>query len=258
MEKKRLGSRSFAGLRHWWHDLLRSQGRSWARRQVALGSLVLMVVVTVAGVFYLASDWNSGRYLEGEEFYWEAPLVPANPEPVEEEKPTDVPKPTAPTTPSSAAAQVKPAPQEEKLEPTEPVTEVGTADPGPEPEEPLQAVMAPGQAFSALIRPVNAEITSPFGWRKHPVFDDWRFHPGVDMAAPLGSEVKVVLAGTVAEVKEDPVLGRVVVIEHGDKRHSTYAHLEEIMVEVGEPVAQGEVIGTVGQTGVAAEPHLHL
>ncbi|HHV57670.1 MAG TPA: M23 family metallopeptidase [Firmicutes bacterium] len=247
-EKKERRFGLFASLRAGWKSLL--------RRQMALASLALMVVVTVAGLFYLAGDWSSPRYDEGEDFFWQEPAPPAEPAPAEEAAAPE----EAPAAPKPAA----PAPaREETAKPAEPVAarpgpEEGTGEPGPEPKEPLQPVLAPGQAFHDLALPVLAQVSSPFGWRKHPVFADWRFHPGVDLAAPLGTEVKAVLPGTVAEVKDDAVLGKVVSIDHGEKRRSTYGHLEKVDVEVGQAVERGQAIGTVGQTGLAGEPHLHL
>ncbi|HHY91920.1 MAG TPA: M23 family metallopeptidase [Firmicutes bacterium] len=250
MEKKDQGSRFLAGVKAGWKGLL--------RRQMALASLVLMVVVTVAGLFYLASDWTSPRYDEGEDFFWQKPAAP-EPAALPEEGVTAAPeKPAAPKKPAAPAAPPKPAVQPQKPAAAKPGGEGTTAEPGPAPQEPLQPVLAPGQAFRDLARPVMAQVSSGFGWRKHPVFADWRFHPGVDLAAPLGTEVKAVLAGTVAEVKDDAVLGRVVVIDHGEKRRSTYGHLDKVNVEAGQKVERGQTIGTVGQTGVAAAPHLHL
>ncbi|MDK2855500.1 MAG: hypothetical protein PWQ41_511 [Bacillota bacterium] len=250
MEKKESASRFFGALKVRWRNLL--------RRQVALASIALMVVVTVAGLFYLATDWSSLRYPESEEYVWpEPPELPLPTEAPQEEKVSVTSK--APSSPKPAAKPVTTKEATEvKQAKTEPARELGTAEPGPEPKEPLQPVLAPGQAFPDLVRPVMAEVSSPFGWRKHPVFADWRFHPGVDLAAPVGTEVKAVLAGTVAEVKDDAVLGKVVVIDHGQKRRSTYGHLERVDVQVGQAVEKGQPIGTVGQTGVASEPHLHL
>lgn len=249
MEKKESGSRFFAALIGRWKNLV--------RRQVALASLALMVIVTVAGLFYLATDWSSLYHPQSEEYVWPEPeelSLPA--QPASEEKASAPGE--APPSPKPAAQAVKKEATQVRQAKAEPAREVGTAEPGPEPEEPLQPVLAPGQAFPDLVRPVMAEVSSPFGWRKHPVFDDWRFHPGVDLAAPVGTEVKAVLAGTVAEVKDDAVLGKVVVIDHGQKRRSIYGHLERVDVQVGQAVEKGEMIGTVGQTGVAGEPHLHL
>lgn len=243
VEKKERTARILGGLK-----------LDWGRRSVALVSLVLMVVVTVAGLFYLASDWTSPRYQENEEFWGET--APEEPAPLPEVKPAPAKQATAPE-PSQPGAPKKENSRPES-QAAKPERQVGTAEPGPEPAEPLQPVLAPGQVFRDLALPVAAEVTSPFGWRKHPVFADWRFHPGVDLNAPAGTEVKAVLAGTVAEVKEDEVLGKVVVIDHGEKRQSRYGHLEKVSVEAGQAVQRGQVIGTVGESGISAEPHLHF
>ena len=254
MEKK--GPRKpFQSLKVSGQKLMHSVGSLWQGRWLALVSLGLMVVVTVGGLFYLATDWSHPHLDGDEDFYWSEPLAaqetvdaPSARETVED-KPAP-PKVAVPTANQPMAAQVA-----AEVEPSALVQE---ADPGPEPEVALVPVMAPSQAFADLARPVQAEVTLPFGWHRHPVFADWRYHPGVDLDAALGTEVKALLAGTVAEVKQDDVWGKLVVLDHGGQRKSTYAHLDQVEVEVGQAVEQGQLVGTVGQTGIAAQPHLHL
>ncbi|MGI6597159.1 MAG: M23 family metallopeptidase [bacterium] len=238
-------------------QMLKERARQWLRslellvegRWLAWVSLGLMVIVTVGGLFYLAGDWNRARWDSSEDFYWSEPLVPAEPAEIPAAEPSPVNKATpepGPQPPATIPVQAEVQPQ------------ATDADPGPAPEEPLAPVLAAGQAFSDLAYPVQAQVTSAFGWRKHPVFADWRYHPGVDLKVAPGTEVKAVLSGMVAEVKEDDIFGKMVVIDHGVQRSSTYSHLDEMKVEVGQAVEKGEVIGTVGQTGIAHEPHLHL
>lgn len=96
--------------------------------------------------------------------------------------------------------------------------------------------------------------------RLHPIFRDWRAHKGVDMPAPVGTNVRVVANGTIDFVGQQRGYGNVVVVKH-DSRHMTlYAHLNQFAygLQPGSPVRQGEVIGTVGQTGWATGPHLHF
>jgi murein DD-endopeptidase MepM/ murein hydrolase activator NlpD len=96
--------------------------------------------------------------------------------------------------------------------------------------------------------------------RLHPVLRDWRAHKGVDMAAPIGTNVRTVADGVVDYVGQQRGYGNVVVVKH-DARHMTlYAHLHRFAdgLEPGSRVRQGEVIGTVGQTGWATGPHLHF
>jgi murein DD-endopeptidase MepM/ murein hydrolase activator NlpD len=96
--------------------------------------------------------------------------------------------------------------------------------------------------------------------RLHPILRDWRAHKGVDLLAPTGTNVRSVAHGTVDFVGTQRGYGNVVVVKH-DARHMTlYAHLHQYAehLQPGTMVRQGEVIGTVGQTGWATGPHLHF
>jgi len=85
------------------------------------------------------------------------------------------------------------------------------------------------------------------------------FHPGVDFAAPLGSPVHAVMAGTVETVKHDRWgYGNHLYIDHGNGTKSLYAHLSQIKVKEGEMVTNETEIGLVGSTGWSTGPHLHL
>ncbi len=127
----------------------------------------------------------------------------------------------------------------------------------PTPGMPL-ALGAP-QALSGLIRPIaKARMTSGFGWRTHPVLGDMRFHKGMDFAAPLGAPVYATADGTVEMMEWRGNYGRLVVLRHGKGLESRYAHLSgyEMGLRVGGRVAQGQVIGYVGASGLATGPHL--
>ncbi len=96
--------------------------------------------------------------------------------------------------------------------------------------------------------------------RLHPVMRDWRAHKGVDLPAPIGTHVRAVANGTIDFIGQQRGYGNVIVVKH-DARHMTlYAHLHRFSegLEPGATVRQGEVIGTVGQTGWATGPHLHF
>jgi len=106
--------------------------------------------------------------------------------------------------------------------------------------------------------PVTPTVTSPFGARR--VFDDGLFtsiHSGVDFQGPSGTPVRAAAAGLVAFADVLPILGNAVWIDHGWGVYSGYGHLASIAVPVGQPVAGGAVIGTIGATGAATGPHLH-
>lgn len=91
---------------------------------------------------------------------------------------------------------------------------------------------------------------------------DWRVHNGVDLAAPLGQEVRAARAGTVSAVYEDDCYGMTVVVQHSGGYSSHYAGLEpETAVSAGDTVEAGQVLGTIGETAMieaAQEPHLHF
>lgn len=104
--------------------------------------------------------------------------------------------------------------------------------------------------------PVAGTMTSPFGLR----FRGWSpdLHPGVDIAAPQGTPVRSLKAGRVRFAGRQGGYGNVIYVDHGSGTTSVYAHLAEIRVARGQRVDLGEVIGTVGRTGNATGPHLHL
>lgn len=84
-------------------------------------------------------------------------------------------------------------------------------------------------------------------------------HPGIDITAPLGSEIFPVATGKVIKVEISKYeYGRSVVIDHGNGLTSRYAHMGKIRVDEGEVVSEKTVIGEVGVTGHTTGPHLHL
>jgi murein DD-endopeptidase MepM/ murein hydrolase activator NlpD len=83
-------------------------------------------------------------------------------------------------------------------------------------------------------------------------------HRGVDVAAPAGTPVMAMASGVVSLARPDLYFtGGTVMIDHGHGLHSIYAHMQDVLVEVGQAVAQGAPLGTVGATGRATGPHLH-
>ena len=83
-------------------------------------------------------------------------------------------------------------------------------------------------------------------------------HRGLDVAAPAGTPVEAIASGVVSLAEPDLYFtGGTVMVDHGHGLHSIYAHLQDILVEVGQDVAQGAPLGRVGATGRATGPHLH-
>jgi murein DD-endopeptidase MepM/ murein hydrolase activator NlpD len=124
----------------------------------------------------------------------------------------------------------------------------------------LEAKIRAAQAHSTVqhvsaagfIWPVNAPITSPFGWR-------WgRMHEGVDLGAAYGTPIAAAAAGAVIYAGWEGGYGNLVVIDHGGGLATAYGHQSRIAVSVGQSVSQGETIGFVGSTGHSTGPHLHF
>jgi murein DD-endopeptidase MepM/ murein hydrolase activator NlpD len=103
-------------------------------------------------------------------------------------------------------------------------------------------------------------ITSGFSLaRFHPFLKTWRAHRGVDFAAPTGTPVRAAADGKVVVAGRQNGYGNVVILQHAGANSTAYAHLSRFAAgtKPGARVAQGEVIGYVGQTGWATGPHLH-
>lgn len=109
-----------------------------------------------------------------------------------------------------------------------------------------------------FIWPLRGRISGVFGSQRILNGKPRSPHRGVDIAAPTGTPFGAAAAGIVVLVHEDMFYsGKTVMIDHGHGLSSVYVHMNEIHVREGQRVAQGTVIGTVGQTGRATGPHLH-
>lgn len=97
-----------------------------------------------------------------------------------------------------------------------------------------------------------------FGWRTHPIYKTPEFHPGMDFAAPEGTEIYATGDGvvTVADNKSQGY-GNHVVIDHGFGYETLYGHMSRIAVKPGQVIKRGQVIGYVGSTGLSTAPHCH-
>ena len=104
--------------------------------------------------------------------------------------------------------------------------------------------------------PVAGRVRVAFGRRKHPRFDTYTVENGIEIAAPEGATVTAVHEGTVAFADRFRGYGLMVVIDHGGKHHTLYAHLAELRVQAGQKVTTGQVLGTAG--GSVEGPGLYL
>jgi murein DD-endopeptidase MepM/ murein hydrolase activator NlpD len=106
--------------------------------------------------------------------------------------------------------------------------------------------------------PVTAPVSSNFGLRKDPFTRELRFHRGMDLAAPEGTEVRAAQEGEVIFSGFKPGYGNVIVIQHSGGLETTYAHLGCMSVKKGDLITAEQIVGTVGSTGHSTGPHLHF
>ena len=106
--------------------------------------------------------------------------------------------------------------------------------------------------------PVGAPISSGFGIRVHPILGDVRMHSGIDYAAGTGAPIKAAGSGIVVWAGPRGGYGNAVIIDHRNGLATLYAHQSRVNATVGQKVSTGQVIGFVGQTGMATGPHLHF
>ncbi|MEH2350671.1 MAG: M23 family metallopeptidase [Nostoc sp.] len=105
---------------------------------------------------------------------------------------------------------------------------------------------------------IPAPITSLFGWRIHPITGTQRFHAGTDLGAPTGTPVLAAAAGQVETANWVGGYGLTVILNHKSAEQTLYGHMSEILVQPGQWVKPGTVIGLVGSTGNSTGPHLHF
>jgi murein DD-endopeptidase MepM/ murein hydrolase activator NlpD len=101
-------------------------------------------------------------------------------------------------------------------------------------------------------------VGSPFGWRVHPVSGKQRLHSGIDFEAPAGAPIVAAIGGQVVKAGWQAGYGKTVVIERAGKLQSLYGHMSEVLVQPGQEVRPGSIIGAVGSTGQSTGPHLHF
>lgn len=105
------------------------------------------------------------------------------------------------------------------------------------------------------IRPAEGVVSSPFGYRIHPIYGDLRLHTGIDIAG--SGAIIAARSGTVTAASYNSSLGYFVRIDHGDGYESIYGHMQpNLLVLIGETVTQGQRIGTMGSTGTSTGVHL--
>jgi murein DD-endopeptidase MepM/ murein hydrolase activator NlpD len=107
-------------------------------------------------------------------------------------------------------------------------------------------------------RPVNGPVTSGFGYRLHPILHTYRMHTGIDFGAPVGAPIFAAAAGEIFTAGWCRGYGRCIIILHGDGISTLYGHCSAVLVQSGQIVRRGQLIGLVGSTGLSTGPHLHF
>ena len=100
-------------------------------------------------------------------------------------------------------------------------------------------------------------VASGWGWRIHPIDKVRKFHEGMDFSAATGTEIHATGNGIIETLRYSSSYGNMIVINHGYKHKSLYAHLSGFNVKKGQKVTRGQVIGFVGNTGRSMGAHLH-
>lgn len=211
--------------------------------------LICVAAIALSGFYLIRSVGNGLSGAEDQPVSGTAPIVSSSPSPSAASTPrvtlTPSPAPSVSLPPSpSVSPSTQPAP---------------SASPDVSP--------APSASPAALVFtwPVNGAIISDYSVEAlayDVTMGDWRTHSGIDLAAPVGTQVKSTAAGTVSAIYEDDLLGTTIVIDHGNDLTSIYANLSAVpTVKAGSAVYTGTVIGTVGRTAPAEsglEAHLHF
>lgn len=112
--------------------------------------------------------------------------------------------------------------------------------------------------LSETVTPVMGRLTSPYGYRDHPVSGEYSFHTGLDLAADIGTPVLAFADGTVDFVGESEAYGLYIQLDHGNGVKTFYCHCSALYAPKGASVTVGQTIAAVGDTGNATGPHLHL
>lgn len=152
---------------------------------------------------------------------------------------------------NSGSSKPKPVKPNPPAKPNPPITK----------PKPPSSGQTPGRGYLNYATSL-VHITSPYGWRMHPVLGYARLHAGTDFRAYCGTPIMASASGTVVGVRYRAGYGNQVMVNHGTVSGSnlmtSYNHLTRFKASVGQKVKQGQVIGYSGNTGTSAACHLHL
>ena len=115
------------------------------------------------------------------------------------------------------------------------------------------------QPASAFVYPImGPEVSSNYGMRVHPIRRLLKHHDGIDLAVPEGTPIRSIADGLVLYADPHGGYGQFITIRHKDGYTSHYGHCRSLTVAPGQRVKAGQIIGTVGSTGLSTGPHLHF
>ncbi len=104
----------------------------------------------------------------------------------------------------------------------------------------------------------DVQQLSGFGIRLHPVHKINKMHTGIDFTAPIGTSIQTTGEGRVVRIEnKSSGYGRSVLIDHGFGYKTLYAHMQTISIKLGQKLKKGEIIGTIGNSGLSTGPHCH-
>ena len=106
--------------------------------------------------------------------------------------------------------------------------------------------------------PVSGPITSPFGYRDHPIFGRQILHAGIDIGVDEGTPVAAADSGVVVDADWLGGYGYAVIIDHGNGLSTVYGHNSSLNVSPGQSVSKGQIIAYSGSTGNSTGPHVHF
>jgi murein DD-endopeptidase MepM/ murein hydrolase activator NlpD len=150
--------------------------------------------------------------------------------------------------------------QEQRLPPGPQSPSIGHSPESAPPREARSPTATPPfeAPIEAIILPVIGQLSSHYGERSDPFTGEAGFHRGIDIASPIGTEIRAALPGTVTFSGWIQGYGHMVILSHANGYTTHYAHNHENLVQEGERVSRGQPIALVGQSGRATGPHVHF
>ena len=116
----------------------------------------------------------------------------------------------------------------------------------------------PVSGSGVFMWPVSGPITSPFGYREHPIFGRQILHSGIDIGVDEGTPVAAADSGVVVDADWLGGYGYAVIIDHGNGLSTVYGHNSSLLVSAGQSVSKGQIIAYSGSTGNSTGPHCHF